>query len=55
MDLGFGRPIPTRGKPKYAEAALGEYIIRHISDRSRPYGTQIHYLSGENTGVIDFD
>jgi poly-gamma-glutamate synthesis protein (capsule biosynthesis protein) len=49
MDLGFGRPIPTRGKPKYAEAALGEYIISHISDTSRPYGTQIHYLSGDLT------
>jgi poly-gamma-glutamate synthesis protein (capsule biosynthesis protein) len=55
MELGFGKPLPIRGKPRYADAALGEYIIGCASNASHPYGTRIHYLSGENAGVIDLE
>jgi len=53
MDLGFGKPLPIRGKPRYADAALGKYIIGYVSNASRPYGTKIRYLEGDNVGVVD--
>ena len=53
LDRGFDRPLPVRGKPHYASAALGRRIIAQVAELSRPYGTVIRYLEGENVGVVD--
>jgi poly-gamma-glutamate synthesis protein (capsule biosynthesis protein) len=53
LDLGFDRPLPVRGKPRYADAALGRHIVDYVGEISRPYGTVIHYLEGENAGLVD--
>ena len=55
VDLGFGKPLPIRGKPRYADAALGEHIIGCVSNASHRYGTKIRYSSGENAGIIDLE
>jgi hypothetical protein len=53
VDLGFDRPLPERGKPRYADAELGRRIIAQVGELSRPYGTAIRYLESENVGVVD--
>ena len=53
MDLGFDRATPTRGMPRYAGEALGRRIIDYVSEMSRPYGTVIRYVEGENAGLVD--
>ena len=53
LDLGFDRPLPVRGKPHYADAELGRRIIGQVAELSRPYGTVIRYLEGDNVGVVD--
>jgi len=63
MDLGFREPLPVRdkaqladdrtlGKPRRADRTLGRRIVDTIGDRSRPYGTAIRYLDGENAGLV---
>ena len=53
LDLGFDRPLPERGKPHRADQRLGRKIVAEVAELSRPYGTAIRYLEGENEGVID--
>jgi hypothetical protein len=53
LDLGFDRPLPIRGKPRYADAALGKRIVDYVGKLSRPYGTVIRYLEGENAGLVE--
>jgi hypothetical protein len=53
LDLGFGRPLPVRGKPRLADAALGRRIVDRVAELSRPYGTVVRYLEGENAGWVD--
>ena len=52
VDLGFGKPIPTRGLPKISNQALAQQIIQNLSQWSRRYGTRIDYLLNKKIGVI---
>ena len=53
LDLGVDEPLAVRGMPRRADEALGKRIISDISDASRRYGTEIHYLEAENVGIVD--
>ncbi|MGH6692074.1 MAG: CapA family protein, partial [Gammaproteobacteria bacterium] len=53
VDLGFGKPLPVRGRPKLASNELAKRIIGNVRDRSREYGTVIDYRESENIGLID--
>jgi poly-gamma-glutamate capsule biosynthesis protein CapA/YwtB (metallophosphatase superfamily) len=53
LDLGFDRPLPVRGKPRLADAALGRRIVDQVAELSRPYGTVVRYLKDENAGWVD--
>ena len=53
LDLGVDEPLAVRGMPRRADEALGKRIISDISDASRRYGSEIHYLEAENVGVVD--
>ena len=50
IDLGFGRPIPQRGRPVLAEGPVAQEVLRWLQDVSRPFGTEIT-IEGD-TGVI---
>ncbi|CAG0943056.1 hypothetical protein BROC_02111 [Candidatus Brocadiaceae bacterium] len=52
IDLGFGQPLPIRGRPKYANNELGKKIISDIIKLSDKYGTKINYSESENIGII---
>jgi poly-gamma-glutamate synthesis protein (capsule biosynthesis protein) len=59
-NLGVGRPgtegvrLPfgVRGRPVLADDELGEYLIGKVTELSRPFGTEIEYVSSENIGVV---
>lgn len=53
MDLGFDRPLPERGRPQLAGAALGRRIVAEVIEQSRAYGTTVRYLEALNQGEID--
>ena len=50
IDMGFGRPIPQRGRPVLAEGPVAQETLRWLQDVSKPYGTEIS-IEGE-LGVI---
>lgn len=52
VDLGSGQPIPIRGRPKLADSQLGRKIIGDAAERSKPFGTTIHYQESENVGLV---
>jgi poly-gamma-glutamate synthesis protein (capsule biosynthesis protein) len=52
VDMGFGQPIPYRGRPKFASKELGEKIIGDVIEESRRYKTEIGYVESENIGVV---
>ena len=52
VDMGFGKPLPVRGRPKYANNELGKYIIDFIIEESKEYGTEIEYVEAENVGIV---
>ena len=41
IDMGYGRPIPQRGRPVIAEGDVAQGILKWLQDVSRPYGTEI--------------
>ena len=41
IDMGYGRPIPQRGRPLLAEGDMAQGILKWLQDVSRPYGTEI--------------
>ena len=41
IDLGYGRPIPQRGRPLLAAAPLARQTLEWLQDASRPFGTEI--------------
>jgi poly-gamma-glutamate capsule biosynthesis protein CapA/YwtB (metallophosphatase superfamily) len=41
ITLGFGRPRVERGRPQVADPELAAKILRDVSERSKPFGTQI--------------
>ena len=53
LDLGFGQPLPVRGMPRYADAALGRRITDDLDEASRPYGTRIRHLDDENAAIVE--
>jgi poly-gamma-glutamate synthesis protein (capsule biosynthesis protein) len=53
VDLGFGKPLPVRGRPKLASTEVAKKIIGDVRDRSREYGTEIDYRESENIGLVD--
>ena len=52
MDLGFGKPLPIRGRPRYADKKLGQYIIGQVKKRSEEFDTRIRYDETENIGIL---
>ncbi len=50
IDLGFGRPIPQRGRPVLAEGDVAQTVLTWLQDVSKPFGTKIE-IEGD-TGVI---
>lgn len=53
VDLGFGQPLPNRGRPKYANKELGKKIVSDVIKKSDKYGTKINYLDSENIGILN--
>ena len=41
IDMGYGRPIPQRGRPVLAEGEMAQEILKWLQDVSEPYGTEI--------------
>jgi poly-gamma-glutamate synthesis protein (capsule biosynthesis protein) len=52
VDLGFGKPLPIRGRPKLASTELAKKIVGDVIGNSRRYGTDIDYWGSANTAVI---
>jgi poly-gamma-glutamate capsule biosynthesis protein CapA/YwtB (metallophosphatase superfamily) len=52
LDLGFDQPLPMRGRPLVADAALGRSIIDVAKTKSEQYGTEIVYVVDDNIGLI---
>jgi poly-gamma-glutamate capsule biosynthesis protein CapA/YwtB (metallophosphatase superfamily) len=50
IDMGFGRPIPQRGRPVLAEGQVAQQTLKWLQDASRPFGTEIS-IEGD-LGVI---
>ena len=50
IDLGFGRPIPQRGRPVAAHPEVGQQVLRWLQEVSKPFGTDIGLVDG--IGVI---
>jgi hypothetical protein len=50
IDMGFGRPIPQRGRPVLAEGPVAQRTLKWLQDVSRPFGTEISIE--EDLGVI---
>jgi poly-gamma-glutamate synthesis protein (capsule biosynthesis protein) len=50
VDLGFGRPIPQRGRPMLAEGKVAQDILAWLRDLSAPFGTEIR-IDGD-IGII---
>jgi len=46
ISLGFGLPRQIRGRPLFADKALGEKIIGDLQRLSKPYGTTIEMRRG---------
>ena len=52
LDLGFGKPLPIRGRPRYADKKLGQSIIDQVKKRSEEFDTRIRYEEKENIGIL---
>jgi len=52
VDMGFGKPVPIRGRPKYADSELGAKIINDVINLSKNYGTVIEYDAANNIGIV---
>jgi poly-gamma-glutamate synthesis protein (capsule biosynthesis protein) len=50
IDLGFGRPIPQRGRPVLAQGDVAQAILAWLQTASAPFGTEIT-IEGD-VGVI---
>jgi poly-gamma-glutamate synthesis protein (capsule biosynthesis protein) len=50
VDLGFGRPVPQRGRPVLAEGKVAQEVLDWLRELSKPFGTRID-IEGD-TGVI---
>ena len=55
IDLGFGRPIPQRGRPLLAAEPIARQTLEWLQQVSRPFGTEIAIeegAEGDLVGVI---
>ena len=50
ISLGFGKARTVRGRPMFADKALGRKIIDDLKRLSEPFGTEIDYVDG--VGVV---
>jgi len=41
IDLGYGRPIPQRGRPVLADGDVAKEILIWLKNASEPFGTKI--------------
>ena len=54
IDMGFGRPIPQRGRPVLAEEPMARETLTWLQEVSKPFGTEISIEEegGDLVGVI---
>ena len=54
IDMGFGRPIPQRGRPVLADEPMARETLQWLQEVSRPFGTEISIeeSEGDLVGVI---
>jgi poly-gamma-glutamate synthesis protein (capsule biosynthesis protein) len=50
IDMGFGRPIPQRGRPVLAQGLVAREILQWLQEVSQPYGTEI--TIADDVGII---
>ena len=50
--MGFGLPIPQRGRPTLMEKSLGNEVLGWLQKLSEPYGTKIDIKDGIGTITI---
>jgi hypothetical protein len=48
--MGFGRPIPQRGRPVLAQGQVARDILQWLQEVSKPFGTDIRIV--EDVGII---
>lgn len=53
IDLQFDDDRDRRGRPKLAAPELGERIIATVANKSKQFGTRIHYNRGNNRGEVE--
>mgnify|MGYP000666324682 FL=1 len=50
IDMGYGRPMPQRGRPVLAEGHIAQQTLTWLQDVSKPFDTEITISDG--VGVI---
>ena len=50
IDMGFGRPIPQRGRPLLAQGQVARDTLRWLQQVSKPFGTEI--AIEDDVGII---
>ena len=50
IDMGYGRPIPQRGRPVLSTREVGDETLRWLQKVSEPFGTEISITDG--VGII---
>ena len=50
IDMGYGRPIPQRGRPVLSTREVGDETLKWLQKVSEPFGTEISIVDG--VGVI---
>ena len=50
IDMGYGRPMPQRGRPVLSEGKIAQQTLTWLQDVSKPFGTEITIADG--VGVI---
>ena len=53
LDLQFGAPAETRGRPRLADATLGRRIVEEVAALSRKRGTVVRYDAARNEGLVE--
>ena len=52
IDLGFGRPIPQRGRPLLAEEPIARQTLQWLQQVSQPFGTEISIEEQDNDQLV---
>ena len=50
IDMGFGRPIPQRGRPVLAQGQVARDTLQWLQEVSQPFGTEI--TIADDVGII---